>query len=112
MKLHGPVFMIVFDDAGVGPEVFAGEQAEDCARRAFEAHLSNWNCSLFRRVDDGLRHGAKREEFRIALDRLTAEADGVDAMIMLWAQRNPRVCASNHPTGEHMHFGGRAIPRN
>jgi hypothetical protein len=45
----------VYEDAEVSPEVFAGEQAEECARRRFEQCLMNWNASLFQRIDDGQR---------------------------------------------------------
>lgn len=55
MKIQGSVFMIVFEDADVSPEVFAGEQAEECAKRRFEQCLANWNASLFQRIDDGKR---------------------------------------------------------
>lgn len=55
MKLHGPVFMIVYEDPDVEPEVFAGERAEECARRRFEYCLMSWNASLFQRIDDGQR---------------------------------------------------------
>lgn len=55
MKITGPVFMIVFDDLDVSPEVFAGERAEDCARQRFKRVLDNWNASLFQRIDDGVR---------------------------------------------------------
>lgn len=50
---------------------------------------------------------AKRELFVAARQELSLEADRTDHMIMLWAQRNPRVCASNAPTGEHITYGGR-----
>lgn len=110
MKLHGPVFMIVFDDTDVSPQVFAGEQAKECAKRAFEMHLMNWNCCLFQRIDDGVRGSARREAFRRALAIVAETSDETDHMIMTWAQRHPRVCASNHPTGEPLLFGGRAIP--
>lgn len=55
MNLHGPVFMIVFDDRDVPPEVFGGEQAEQGARARFEQVLTNWNANLFQRIDDGRR---------------------------------------------------------
>lgn len=55
MHLVGPVFMIVFDDQDVAPEVFAGEQAEECAQRRFKQVLDNWNAGLFQRIDDGER---------------------------------------------------------
>lgn len=55
MKLRGPVFMIVYEDHDVRPEVFGGEEAEECARVRFEQILANWNASLFKRIDDGRR---------------------------------------------------------
>lgn len=55
MNLVGPVFMIVFDDRDVSPEVFGGEQAEEGARARFEQVLTNWNANLFQRIDDGRR---------------------------------------------------------
>jgi hypothetical protein len=62
MNLVGPVFMIVFDDRDVPPEVFGGEQAELGARARFERVLTNWNANLFQRIDDGRRPstGAQR----------------------------------------------------
>lgn len=45
--------------------------------------------------------------FKDALAKLVVETDATDGMIMLWGQRNPRVCASNSPTGEHINYGGR-----
>lgn len=48
------------------------------------------------------------QEARVRLTELARESDEKDAMIMLWAKRNPRVCASNAPTGEHINYGGRA----
>ncbi|MGH8258813.1 MAG: hypothetical protein ACREUG_03885 [Steroidobacteraceae bacterium] len=48
-----------------------------------------------------------RKLFAETSARLYAEQDGADAGIMLWAQRHPRVCASNYPTGEPLIFGGR-----
>jgi hypothetical protein len=62
MKIYGPVFMIVYEDADVSPEVFAGEQAEECARRRFEQCLTNWNASLFQRIDDGQRGSLGKSE--------------------------------------------------
>ena len=53
---------------------------------------------------------AKREFFVAARQELSLEADRTDHMIMLWAQRHPRVCASNAPTGEHINYGGRREP--
>lgn len=47
------------------------------------------------------------QEARVRLTELARESDETDAMIMLWAKRNPRVCASNSPTGEHINYGGR-----
>ena len=52
----------------------------------------------------------KRESFVTAREELSLTADRTDHMIMLWAQRNPRVCASNAPTGEHINYGGRREP--
>lgn len=48
-----------------------------------------------------------RSMFKDRLASLAVKADATDGMIMLWGQRNPRVCASNHPTGEHINYGGR-----
>ena len=55
MNLVGPVFVIMFDDRDVPPEVFGGEQAEAGARARFEQVLTNWNANLFQRIDDGRR---------------------------------------------------------
>lgn len=38
---------------------------------------------------------------------ISRECDSADFAIMRWGQRNPRVCASNAPTGEPIHYGGR-----
>lgn len=59
MKLSGPVFLIVFEDRDVAPECFGGEQAEEGARDRFEQVLTNWNASLFQRIDDGIRGSAR-----------------------------------------------------
>ena len=38
---------------------------------------------------------------------ISRKGDSADFAIMRWGQRNPRVCASNAPTGEHINYGGR-----
>lgn len=38
---------------------------------------------------------------------ISREGDSADFAIMRFGQRNPRVCASNAPTGEPIHYGGR-----
>jgi hypothetical protein len=48
-------YIIHFEDADVPIEVFCGYGSGDAARKAFEQHLSQWNCQLFRMVDDGKR---------------------------------------------------------
>lgn len=67
MKITGPVFMIVFEDRDVSPEVFAGEQAESCARQRFKQVLDNWNASLFQRIDDGVRATSNPERRRAVI---------------------------------------------
>lgn len=48
-----------------------------------------------------------RKHFREARERLCTDADTWDFMIMRWGQQHPRICASNHPTGESINYGGR-----
>lgn len=55
MKLSGPVFLIVFDDPDIPLETFAGERAEELAKRRFEQLLMYWSAGLYQRVDDGRR---------------------------------------------------------
>lgn len=38
---------------------------------------------------------------------ISREGDSTDFSIMRYAQRNPRGCCSNHPTGEPILYGGR-----
>lgn len=52
----------------------------------------------------------KAQEVRARLVELCADADTVDFMVMRYGQRNPRVSHSNHPTGEHIAYGGRRQP--
>lgn len=49
----------------------------------------------------------KQKRFTEIRTKLAIEADGTDADIMVWAQRHPRVCGSNMPTGEFIQYGGR-----
>lgn len=55
MNLVGPVFVIMFDDRDVPPEVFGGEGAEVAAHARFEQVLTSYNANLFQRIDDGRR---------------------------------------------------------
>lgn len=48
-----------------------------------------------------------RKCFDEALARHSIDSDVWDYMIMRWGQQHPRVCASNHPTGESINYGGR-----
>lgn len=52
----------------------------------------------------------KAQEVRARLGEISCDADTVDFTVMLWGQRNPRICASNSPTGEHINYGGRRQP--
>ena len=38
---------------------------------------------------------------------ISRDGDRTDFSIMRWAQRHPRICISNEPTGEPVLFGGR-----
>lgn len=52
-------FVIHFDDRDRPIEVYTGNGAERAARQRFEGLLSNWNCQLFRMIDDGKRPALK-----------------------------------------------------
>lgn len=103
MKITGPLYMIVFEDCDISPEVFAGEDAERFARKRFEQVLISWNASLFKRIDNGIRD---RGRCRETLRRLAVESDATDFSIMQHAQRNPRICTDNR-FGEPIMYGGR-----
>lgn len=85
---------------------------QDERRKPGDAH--SLAIDIQQAVEDWFLHReilAERAE-RLAERRsvISGEADTADFMIMRWAQRNPRVCCSNHPTGESILFGGRRQP--
>lgn len=43
-------WLIFYEDASVGSEVFMGEGAEAAAKERYKQSLVNWNCHLFRKV--------------------------------------------------------------
>lgn len=50
-------WIIHFEDADRGVEFFAGEGADEGAKKRFAIALQQWNCQLFVMVDDGKRVG-------------------------------------------------------
>jgi hypothetical protein len=46
----GDAWLILFDDADVGPELFTGEGAERAAKLRYEALAQSWSVYLFRSV--------------------------------------------------------------
>lgn len=72
--------------------------------RRMEAELQQRLREVRREIETAV---ARHERFAEVRQELCFEADRTDHMIMLWAQRNPRVCASNAPTGECISYGGR-----
>ncbi len=46
-RIESATWLIHFDDAEMGPEIFTGEGAEEGARARFARLLESWNCHLF-----------------------------------------------------------------
>lgn len=74
MNLVGPVFVIMFDDRDVPPEVFGGEGAEVAAHARFEQVLTSYNANLFQRIDDGRRPLPSQEDPNLDYYKVTIAA--------------------------------------